>query len=200
MSKAISKATSRTEHKERTRDALRHAALDLFATQGFDTTTADEIAERAGVSGRTFFRYFPTKETVLWAGEREWVESFTERYPNQVSTLSDVEAMCLTIIELAPISGMAQGALRLYSRAVASSVTLRGQETDHTREDTAKVAEAIAARRGAPDVDESCLLLASVGMMTYRRALDAWLLAPDGAELGPVIAAEFTMLAESLDR
>jgi AcrR family transcriptional regulator len=198
LSKAIPAAsTSRTEQKGRTRDALRRAALELFASRGFDTTTAEDIALQAGVSGRTFFRYFPTKESVLWAGERHWVESFTQRYPVQPAELSDVDAMCATIIELAPSLGSARRSLLQYRQAVASSVTLRGREQDHTREDTEKLAEAIAARRGSDRVDESCVLLAAVGMLTYLRALEAWLAGPDDADIARVIADEFKILNEN---
>jgi AcrR family transcriptional regulator len=44
----------------RSREALCDAAFELFTVRGFDATTAEQIAERAGVSPRTFFRYFPT--------------------------------------------------------------------------------------------------------------------------------------------
>ncbi|MGC4942249.1 TetR family transcriptional regulator [Kribbella sp. DT2] len=49
----------------RTRARLLAAALELFAAQGFDETTAAQIADRAGVTQMTFFRHFPTKAAVL---------------------------------------------------------------------------------------------------------------------------------------
>jgi len=55
--------------RERTREAVRAevrlAALDLFAEQGFDATTAEQISRAVGISVRSFYRYFPTKEDVL---------------------------------------------------------------------------------------------------------------------------------------
>src|ERR1700742_3279217 len=49
------------------RRELRLIALRLFAAHGFDNTTIEQIAAEAGVSERTFFRYFTTKASVLWA-------------------------------------------------------------------------------------------------------------------------------------
>ncbi|HET9773059.1 MAG TPA: TetR family transcriptional regulator [Acidimicrobiia bacterium] len=51
---------------DRTRAAIVEAALELFSEQGFTETTVDAIAERADVGRRTFFRYFPAKESVLF--------------------------------------------------------------------------------------------------------------------------------------
>ncbi|MHC3002092.1 TetR family transcriptional regulator [Gordonia sp. GN26] len=59
----------REQQKMRTRNAIREAALHLIAEQGYAKTTVEQIAESAGVSHTTFFRYFPTKEQVVVGGE-----------------------------------------------------------------------------------------------------------------------------------
>src|ERR1700704_2256811 len=61
----------RERHAERTREAIVSAAFELFAAKGYAETTIDEIAERADIAPRTFFRYFPTKEAVLFDGSDE---------------------------------------------------------------------------------------------------------------------------------
>ncbi|MFD5436918.1 TetR family transcriptional regulator [Kitasatospora sp. NPDC127067] len=56
----------RDRKKARTRDSIRSAALDLFEEQGYERTTVDQICRRADVAHRTFFRYYPAKEALLF--------------------------------------------------------------------------------------------------------------------------------------
>jgi AcrR family transcriptional regulator len=56
-------------NREEARRRLQQAALELFRERGYDSTTAAEIAARAGVTERTFFRHFPDKREVLFDGE-----------------------------------------------------------------------------------------------------------------------------------
>lgn len=56
-----------TVRSERTRVALRRAATDLFAAQGVEATSAEQIAGTAGVTLRTFYRHFPSKHDLLFA-------------------------------------------------------------------------------------------------------------------------------------
>jgi AcrR family transcriptional regulator len=67
-----------------TREALQRAALELFASDGFDATSSASIAAAAGVTERTFYRHFPTKEAVLFGDYEErldWLESALARRP-----------------------------------------------------------------------------------------------------------------------
>ena len=61
-------ATRRAEQKDRTREDIRAAALDLFESKGLEGTTIDDIAAEASIGRRTFFRYFSCKEAVLFSG------------------------------------------------------------------------------------------------------------------------------------
>jgi len=188
----------RQARSAKTRQALRQAALDLFATRGYDSVTTDMIAERAGVSPRTFFRYFPTKESVLLGGKVDWNRSFVDKFPAQPATSNDVEAVCATFVALAPLLIGRRRRLLAYERAVASSSTLRGHVQDHQAEDRGSIASAVAVRRGLTEPDESCHLLALVAFCAFRAALDSWLAGPAEEDLGAAIAQYFEILCDTM--
>jgi AcrR family transcriptional regulator len=83
----VTRTGLRERKKQRTRDALLRAALELFTTQGYERTTVDEIAEAVGVSQRTFFRYFAGKEDAAFAlqeiTESQFVEAVRRRPPHE---------------------------------------------------------------------------------------------------------------------
>jgi AcrR family transcriptional regulator len=192
----VAKPGRRQAHKIRTERALQQAALKLFAEHGYDTTTTDEIAEAAGVSPRTFFRYFPTKESVLFVGEYGWFESFTKHYLSQPDALGCVEALRQTLIDLAPELTKIRRSLALYERAVASSPTLRGRVHDHQQQDIATLGGAIAERSGFDQPDERSSLLAAICLVAYRRCLTLWLAGPASVDPSTIIARQFDLLGE----
>ncbi|GFG84067.1 TetR family transcriptional regulator [Mycolicibacter algericus] len=183
----------RDEHADRTRNALLEAALNLFSANGYDDTTTDQIAECAGVSPRTFFRYFPTKESVLFFGEYDFIDAVSGVYLAQPDSLSDLEAMASSFALLAPGLKRIRKRIAQYHEAVASSLVLLGRERRNHEANTETVAKAIAERRQLPTPDDECRLLASIGMLLVVRALNRWLATP-GRGLDDLIRQEFAAL------
>jgi len=90
--------------QELVRDAIYDAAMDLFGRKGFNETTVDEIVEAAGISQRSFFRYFPTKSDVLAydiAGAGNVVVAAVEGCPRELSGLEVVRRAAQANIQYA---------------------------------------------------------------------------------------------------
>jgi AcrR family transcriptional regulator len=183
----------RDAYADRTRNALLEAALNLFSANGYDETTTDQIAESAGVSPRTFFRYFATKESVLFFGEYDVIDAVSGVYLAQPEALSDYEAMANSFALLAPGLKRIRKRITQYHEAVASSLVLLGRERRNHEANADTVAKVIAARRHLPTPDDECRLLASVGMLLVERALNQWLATPSRA-LDDIIRQEFAAL------
>lgn len=83
--------------KHRTKTAIQEQAVRLFTTQGFTSTTIEQIAAAAEVSPSTFFRYFPTKEAVVIYDPLD--PFFVEVFRRQPKTLSAIQAFRHTIKE-----------------------------------------------------------------------------------------------------
>ena len=187
----------RDEHANRNRNALLEAALNLFSANGYDETTTDQIAESAGLSSRTFFRYFPTKESVLFFGEYDFIDAVSGVYLAQPEGVSDFEAMANSFALLAPGLKRIRKRIAQYHEAVESSLVLMGRERRNHEANAETVAKVIAERRRLPAPDSECRLLASVGMLLIERALNEWLATP-GRALDDLIRQEFAALPSVL--
>src|ERR1700710_505998 len=72
---------------------LQHAAMELFTEQGYDRTTVADIAGRAGLTERTFFRHFADKREVLFAGQDRFVALIVDSLTAAPTDLSPLDAV-----------------------------------------------------------------------------------------------------------
>ncbi|BBY39961.1 TetR family transcriptional regulator [Mycobacterium mantenii] len=187
----------RGDHAHRVRTTLVDVALDLFSTQGYDATTTDEIAKAAGVSTRTFFRYFPTKQSILFFGAYDFIQGFRGVYLAQPTSVSDLDAMTESFASLAIGLKRIRRRVSLYQKAVATSLVLRGQER-HDQDGNAQiVALAVAERRGLPTPDAAAEVLAGVGLLLLDRAVKRWVSGHDHA-VDDLVRHEFAALSAAL--
>lgn len=139
---------AQTARSERTRDALRAAALVRFLGQGVEETSAEQIAADAGVSLRTFYRHFTSKHDLLFADYDAGLQWFRAALAEQTGAESLIDSVHAAVMA-APYD----------VDAVAKIAELRSRELDagrivrHVRQVEADFAEAVEeylTRTGAP--------------------------------------------------
>src|SRR4029079_1866739 len=90
-------------------DRLRRAALDLYVERGFDQTTVAEIAQRAGLTARTFFRYFADKREVLFAGSAALQEQLVQALESAPDAATPMQAVSAALDAAAALLGRDHG-------------------------------------------------------------------------------------------
>jgi AcrR family transcriptional regulator len=167
--------------RERQRNTLRadiqHAALRLFAAQGFDNVNTEAIAEEVGISPSTFFRHVPSKEYLLLGttqrGREQIVANFRLRPPDEDVTDSIAAAI------LARTSQFLDDdvTLELWRRAMASAPAELRRASLLSREDCDELIDAVALRldddAAASDIRAGVLVRATVAAVEY--AYEWWL-------------------------
>jgi AcrR family transcriptional regulator len=185
----------RSRKKEKTRRAIEDAALDLFAEQGYETTTVDQIAERAEVSKATFFRYFATKGEVIFGDTGNEQEPLRRAIVERPSTEDDVTAVRRAIQSDWTHTVDPQRTAR-QARAAHTSPLLRGLSFDLGLQWQTAVSEALAQRRGLDVPDQRCLLVGGIAFAVLSNAVNSWLHDGGRTPLGPAIDRAFELFGE----
>jgi AcrR family transcriptional regulator len=193
----------RERKKARTREALQEAAMELFTRQGFDGTTVEEIADACEVSPRTFFRYFPTKEDVLFADTQERRERLLAVIADQPAGEPTFAVLHAAMRALAVDYRHDRPALVARSKVVAGSPQLQAYKAEHQHGWEAVVVDALERRpavAGDPVAREELQLLTAVATAAMRVSLDAWVADTAGPDLDVLLDGAFAQLASGFGR
>jgi AcrR family transcriptional regulator len=155
------------------------AAVDLFTEQGYDATTVAQIAERAGITRSTFFRYFPDKRDVLVAGQETLSGLLAEGITEAPEGASPLEAVAAGLERAASIMGPLNRELgpRLTA-AVAASAELQERDALKSVGLAAAMTTALLQRGVAGPLAQ---LAGELGVLAFRRGYRDWVEA-DGQE------------------
>ncbi len=115
----------RERNRIRTRAEIADAARLLFEEKGYASTTVDQIAAAAGVSSATFFRYFATKEDVLFAHEDEAAARLVDRVRHRTDRSRTVAALAAPIAEYA--DSLTDGSVPRLTQLVMTTRTLEAR-------------------------------------------------------------------------
>ena len=163
---------------------MEEAALRRFARDGYDATSVEAIAADAGVSARTFFRYFATKDDVVDMGRDERQAELRSAIQSR-RDLTDAEVVREAILVMARGFESDRARVLLRQEAAASSVVLRGRIFDMFLS-----WEFIVARELGGTAEADALAAAGIGV--FRAATVRWL--RDGGSLPDRVGAGFDAL------
>ena len=154
------------------RGRLAKAAMELYAKRGYDQTTVAEIAERAGLTERTFFRHFADKREVLFVGSDDLRDLLVSAVAGAPSSAAPIEAVAAGLLA----AGAAfNDERRDYSRRRQSIIAANAELRERELIKLAALASAIAEtlrRRGV--ADPAATLTAEAGIAVFRVAFERW--------------------------
>jgi AcrR family transcriptional regulator len=189
----------RERKKARTREALADAARELFLAKGFGGTTVEEIADACEVSPRTFFRYFATKEDVLFGDTRQRCDALIAALAAQPRELTAFDALHEALRIAAREFEPQHEALRRRAEILQSSPELRAYKAEHQGGWEEAVTVELQRRQHGPHQlsMQELRLLTAVAMSVFRVAFDDWL---DEPRLGldTLVDQGFEQLASGL--
>jgi mycofactocin system transcriptional regulator len=174
--------------------AMEVIALRLFAEQGFDQTTVDQIAAAAGVSRRTFFRYFDTKSDVLWNSFDAEVETIRGLLAATPDNLPIMEAVRRAVLAANRYRAEDVPELRLRMSLLNSVPELIASAAIHYDAWERAVVDFVARRSGQPVDSLYPLAVGRAVLAACRAGYDRWAARAD-ADLDVYLDAALRALA-----
>jgi AcrR family transcriptional regulator len=184
----------RERKKTATREALQEAAVRLFAEKGYAATSVDEIAAAADVSRSTFFRYFGSKEAVVFSAPDEMGERFLACIEARPAAEGPLKAVEEALVESGRDSDSeAQRTLAIHREGLLGSEPgLKAREAEIMIMWIGRIADALARRDGASTPQTQHRLAASICVAMGREMGEEWL--ESGQDLESLIRGRFDLL------
>lgn len=168
-------ASVRERNRNRVRQDIESAALELFEAQGYDNTTVEQITQLAAVSNATFFRYFGSKEEVLFADEQAAVEEMVSLVAERTDPARSVAALAEPVAEFARTFLDENGADRQrLTRLVMTSRTLEARSMRMRLRWEHAIARQLATESGSTEPTLDHIVTADVTVSCLAAALWAW--------------------------
>jgi AcrR family transcriptional regulator len=153
------------------RGRLEQAALALYGERGFENTTVAEIAGRAGLTERTFFRHFADKREVLFAGAGVLRELLVDSVARAADSVAPIDAVGAALEAAGALLEQRREYARQRQAIIAANAELRERELIKLASLASAIADTLR-RRGVTDPAAS--LTAEAGIAVFRIAFERW--------------------------
>jgi AcrR family transcriptional regulator len=173
------------------RGRLGQAAMELYAERGYEQTTVADIAERAGVTARTFFRYFPDKREVLFAGSDALAEQLAAAIDAAPANEAPLTAVAAALGVVARFIGTDRAHSLSRQAILVENPGLQERELTKLASWSRVLAGGLR-RRGVGDT--AATLAAETGVAVFRVAFERWLSGPARRSLATTLRMSFDEL------
>ena len=181
-----------TSHAE-----IEQSAFRLFAERGFDETTLDAIAEAVGVSRRTLFNYYRSKNDIPWGQFDQTLDHFRTLLHEQSEELPVWEAVHRAVRQFNVFPSDARPPHVERMRLILHTPALQSHSALRYRDWRGVIAEYVGERLGRPANDALPVLVGHVSLALAQSAYDAWLADPTQS-LPDLVTEQMTLLREHL--
>jgi len=171
---------------------LREAAMALYAERGYERTTVAEIADRAGVTARTFFRHFADKREVLFAGSEELERRMVEAVLAAPESAGPMDAVAAGVLASGEFFVDRREHSRRRQAVITATPELREREFIKMASLAAAFTDALRKRGVAPEIAS---LAAETGVAVFRVAFERWVADPQDTDITEIMRATLTDLS-----
>jgi TetR/AcrR family transcriptional regulator, regulator of mycofactocin system len=177
-----------------TRERIAEVSLELFARQGFERTTVEEIAREVGVGRRTIFRYYPSKNDLAWGNFDRVVEKMRSALAEAPAEVPMMEALRAAVLASNAYGESQLAGLRMRTTLITRNPVLQGHATIRYAAWRRAIAEFAAARLDSHQDDLLPQVVAHAALGTAIAAFTRWVRTPD-ADLEGCLDEAFGELA-----
>jgi AcrR family transcriptional regulator len=153
------------------RGRLAQAALELYLERGFEQATVTEIAKRAGLTERTFFRHFADKREVLFAGAGDLQELLISTLGNAPDSAAPIDAVATALEAAATLLGERRDYSQRRQAVIVANPELQERELIKLASLSAALAATLRQRGVA---DPAASLTAEAGIAVFKVAFETW--------------------------
>ncbi|WP_243769979.1 mycofactocin system transcriptional regulator [Amycolatopsis acidicola] len=179
------------------RSEVEHAAFELFARQGFEHTTVDDIAQAAGIGRRTFFRYFPSKNDVAWGDFESQLALMRARLAEAPADKPLLQVISDALVDFNRVDPAEAPWHRRRMELILTIPALQAHSTLRYAEWREVLAEFVATRLGSTPDSLAPQAIAYATLGVALSAYEQWLRSQD-AELGDLMRAAVHELGAAL--
>jgi AcrR family transcriptional regulator len=185
----------REKNKKATRRELSQFGIELFLKQGFANTTIDQIVEPLGIGKRTFFRYFDTKEDLVFAWYEDLTNALVEELRSRPRLEKPFDAVCETLSSLLKMYDDNPDWARKMMRLTTETPSLVGKGFEKRVMWEKALSEILVEREGKKMMSPlKAQIIVGSAMTAFTSSTSEWFNQGGEAKLRPIVKRAFEMV------